>query len=83
MAIGDPSIERSYDIPVFLLDPISHKLVLNPVTTEFGDTYEKEELYIHLGNNNNMDPLSNKQLNRGMIYNNLNLKYSVEDFLKM
>ena len=44
LAIGDPDIPSQFIIPSHLLDPLSGQIMLNPVTTELGDTYEKERL---------------------------------------
>ena len=48
--------------------------MINPMTTELGDTYEKESLFNFISQNGSLDPISKQPLKQNKIYNNLNLK---------
>ena len=43
--------------------PLSGKLFMDPVRTEYGHTYERDALLKYLRNNNNLDPKAGKPVN--------------------
>ena len=43
--------------------PLSGKLFMDPVTTQYGHTYERHALLEHLRHNNNLDPKAGKIVN--------------------
>jgi len=58
--------------------PLTGKLFVDPVNTEYGRTYERKALMEHLNENNNMDPLVRKPVSVDKITPNLNLKEMID-----
>ena len=61
-----------------MICPLTGKLYVDPVTTEYGHTYEQKALMEYLSKNNNMDPLVRKPVSVDKITPNLNLRKMVE-----
>lgn len=80
----DKYIDRdryNYEIPDYFICELSKNLMLNPVITKHGNTYEKDPLlaFVH---QNGIDPKNNKPLNRMEVYPNLAIKDAMEEFLR-
>ena len=50
------------DVNEDLVCPLTHKVFVDPVSTPFGYTYEREALLRYMANNNNMDPKAKKPI---------------------
>lgn len=82
LAISSSAIQPFADIkpaPAYLCDPLTGKLLKNPVTTPLGKTYERESIenYIKI---NHKDPDSGQPLQINQLIPNLNLKYVLEKY---
>ena len=55
--------------------------MMNPVLSKYGDSYEKSKISDYI-NRFKIDYVTKKPLRQEEIVPNLNLKYSIEDFLK-
>ena len=79
--------ENEKVIPDFMLDPISRKMIKDPVIIPSGISYEKETLEEFMKLNGCIDPsnrykLFRNALNRANIFPNLTLKRIIEEFLE-
>lgn len=80
----DKYIDRdrySYKIADYFLCELSGELLLDPVITIYGNTYERENLIQYM-NQCGKDPKSNKSLALPEVYPNLAMRDAVETFLK-
>ena len=62
--------------------PLTHKLFEDPVTTEFGHTYERKALVEYLSKNNNVEPQAGKPISVDRLTPNLNVKKMVQIYMK-
>lgn len=53
----------------------------DPVTTDSGQTYEREALEQHLQKNGRTDPFTRQPI-KGPLYPNISIKKAVQDFLQ-
>ena len=68
------------DIPNEYICPISQKLMINPVTTLVGNTYEEEYIKKWL-ENHDTDPLFNETLKNKNLIENKGLKETISDWI--
>lgn len=68
------------EIPSNFLCPISKEIMLNPVTTSSGSTYEKENI-VKWMNDKKTDPLT-RQIISKKLYKNTILKNIIEEYIK-
>ena len=66
--------DEDIDVDEGLVCPLSHKVFVNPVTTQYGHTYEKADLMKYLAENNNLDPLEKKPVIKERILPALTIK---------
>ena len=84
MELLDKFIDRdryNYEIPDYFICEFSKELMLNPVITKHGNTYEKGPLLIYV-QQYGVDPKNNKPLDPIEIYPNLAIKDAMEEFLR-
>ena len=68
------------EIPSNFLCPISKEIMLNPVTTSSGFTYEKENI-VKWMNDKKTDPLTREIISK-KLYKNIILKNIIEEYIK-
>jgi len=56
--VGDPQKEKDLIIPDYLCCKITLDLMVDPVTTEAGHTYEREVVEDHFKRNGYIDPVT-------------------------
>ena len=63
--------------------PLTGKLFVNPVSTPYGHTYERDALLIFMAANNNMDPKAKQPLMQGDLHPNVAIKKLAENVRKL
>lgn len=79
----DKFIDRdryNYEIPQYFICEISRKLMLNPMITKYGNTYDKSSILGYI-QTHMRDPKENKPLTAGEVYPNLAMRDAMELFL--
>ncbi|KAK1933642.1 E3 ubiquitin-protein ligase CHIP [Phytophthora citrophthora] len=69
------------EVPDYFMCPISMEVMLDPVTTPNGVSYERRCLEEHLRHNGAIDPLTRKRLTLDMLRPNTSLKAAIQDYL--
>jgi STIP1 family protein 1 len=77
---GDKA-ENRRDMPDWAWDGISFNLMLDPVMTKTGQSYERLSIYKHL-ERSQTDPLTREPLRKEDLRPNLGLRQAVEDFVE-
>ncbi len=62
--------------------PLTGKLFTDPVTTEYGRTYERKALLEYMAENNNLDPLVRKPISEDRLTPNLIVKELITSYNK-
>ncbi|TYZ59363.1 hypothetical protein PybrP1_002916 [[Pythium] brassicae (nom. inval.)] len=70
------------EIPEYFVCPVSMEIMVDPVTTPNGISYERKCLEEHLRKNGPVDPLTRKQLTFEMLRPNTSLRAAIQDFLE-
>ncbi len=70
------------DAPDYMVCPLTKKLFVDPVSTRYGHTYEKEALEEYLKKNNNLDPVARMEVDPREIHPNTYALKSVRDYRK-
>ncbi|CAO3631781.1 unnamed protein product [Cunninghamella echinulata] len=70
------------EIPDAYLDKISFNMMIDPVFTPDGITYERQSLLDHFARNGHFDPITRKPCTESQLVPNLSLREAIEDFLK-
>ena len=60
--------DEDIDVNEDLVCPLTHKVFVDPVSTPFGHTYEREALLKYMAENNNMDPKAKKPIQKSLIF---------------
>ena len=71
--------EEIINIKSSFICPISHIMMINPVITPYGTTYEKSEILKWIEKNNN-DFMAKKPLNKEMLVTNFILKAKMREY---
>ena len=71
----------SLKIPIEYLCPITQEIMSDPVVTDYGHSYEKQEIEEHT-RCKGADPQTRKPLSLSQIHPNLTLKNLIEGYLK-
>lgn len=74
-----PAAPAPASIPDYFCDPVTKKLLIDPVTIPNGQTYERKDIEEYI-DQNHKDPLSGQPLERNQLVPNLNLKYALEKY---
>lgn len=69
------------EIPDYYMCPVSMEIMLDPVTTPNGVSYERRCIEEHLRTNGAVDPLTRKTLTLDMLRPNTNLRAAIQDYL--
>jgi len=70
-------------IPKDIICRLSRKVMIEPVTTPFGKTYEREAIEEHLTNSGGRDPFNaSERFSASQLINNLALKNFIDQFLE-
>jgi STIP1 family protein 1 len=83
-ALLDKYIDRdryNYEIPEYYICEISGGLMMDPMITKYGHTYDKSSILSYI-NTYMKDPKENKPLSAGEVYPNLAMRDAMESFLK-
>lgn len=78
---GCPDLAIDLEPPLYLCDPISFHLFLEPIVTPSGHSYEKSWLLQHL-EKHDCDPLTRQKVQRDQCYPNYALKQCVDNYLQ-
>ena len=78
---GCPDLAIDLEPPLYLCDPISFHLFLEPMVTPSGHSYEKSWLLQHL-EKHDYDPLTRQKIQRDQCYPNYALKQCVDNYLQ-
>lgn len=70
------------DIPEYFVCPVSMEIMVDPVTTPNGVSYERKCLEAHLKANGPVDPLTRSKLTLEMLRPNTSLRAAIHDFLE-
>ncbi|TMW63927.1 hypothetical protein Poli38472_014632 [Pythium oligandrum] len=70
------------DIPEYFICPVSMEIMLDPVTTPNGVSYERHCLEEHLKKNGAVDPLTRQRLTLDMIRPNNSLRSAIQEYLE-
>jgi len=77
---SDESLKR--EVPDYFYDKISFNVLVDPVITPSGVTYERLSLHEHFRHIGQIDPLSRTPLTEKDLISNLALKEAVDDFIE-
>ncbi|KAJ3047293.1 STIP1 y and U box-containing protein 1 [Rhizophlyctis rosea] len=77
---NDESAKRR-EVPDYYCGKISFEIMMDPVVTPSGITYDRTEIRQHLNKIGQFDPLSRKPLREEDLVANLSLKEAIDDFL--
>ena len=66
--------DEDNDVDESLVCPLSHKVFVDPVTTQYGHTYERSNLMSYLAENGNMDPKAKKPVQLDRIFPALSMR---------
>lgn len=69
------------DVPEYFVCPVSMEVMLDPVTTPNGVSYERSCIEQHLRANGPVDPLTRKRLTLDMLRPNTALREAIQDYL--
>ncbi|KAF1314523.1 E3 ubiquitin-protein ligase chip, partial [Globisporangium splendens] len=70
------------EIPEYFICPVSMEIMVDPVSTPNGVSYERKCLEEHLRKNGPVDPLTRKTLTLEMLRPNNSLRSAIQDFLE-
>lgn len=70
-------------IPEHLLCELTKEIMTEPVITTEGHTYDKEELEKYISVYGYKDPVTGNQIDKMLIIKNINIKQSLEDFIRI
>ncbi|KAI9729761.1 MAG: hypothetical protein M1834_006712 [Cirrosporium novae-zelandiae] len=79
-AIASPDLEKR-EVPDWMIDDISFQVMLDPVITKTGHSYERATLLEHL-RRSHTDPLTREPLTEAELRPNLALRSACEEFLE-
>ena len=80
-AIADPENVKRRDVPDYLIDPVTFAVMVDPVTTPNGISYERATILEHL-KRSARDPLTGEAMGTGDLRANLGLRAASEEFLE-
>jgi len=80
--IGNPHALFKFEVPEYMNCKLSGQLMDDPVTIQSGLTYERSALLEHLRKTGHFDPITREPISADHVYPNLNIKQSIEAFLK-
>jgi len=80
--IGNPYELFKFEIADYMRCRLTKELMEDPVTIQSGLTYERLPLLEHLRKTGHYDPTTREPISIDYIYPNLNIKQSIESFLK-
>lgn len=75
------TISEDINAPEHLVCPLTNKVFVDPVDTEYSHTYEREALIRYLDENHDLDPKARKVVDRSQIRQNASLKCIVDSYL--
>ena len=67
MLLQELTKDEDTDVDDSLVCPLTHKVYVDPVTTQYGYIYERAALMKYMAENNNMDPQAKKPIARERI----------------
>ena len=73
-------LKNEDDIPQNYICPISYEIMIDPVITPYGISYDRESIEKWLINHD-MDPIAHKKLNKNMLIPNYALKSLLEEYI--
>jgi hypothetical protein len=73
-------LKNEDDIPQNYICPISYEIMIDPVITPYGISYDRESIEKWLINHD-MDPIAHKKLNKNMLIPNYALKSLIEEYI--
>lgn len=77
---ADP-LQKQREVPDYLFGKIHFNIMLDPVITPSGITYDRTEILEHLEKIGNFDPISRKEITEKDLIPNRSLREAIEDFL--
>jgi STIP1 homology and U-box containing protein 1 len=80
-AISDPDHHQKREVPDYLIDGITFELLVDPVVTKNGRSYDRATLIEHL-KRSPMDPLTREPLAIGDLRPNIALKEACTEFME-
>ncbi|KAJ4363128.1 hypothetical protein N0V83_010248 [Neocucurbitaria cava] len=80
-AISDPEHQQKRDVPDWLVDPVSFELMVDPVVTKNGRSYERATLIEHL-KRSPTDPLTRERLTISDLRPNIALREACTEFME-
>mmetsp|Transcript_11981 Transcript_11981/g.28058 ORF Transcript_11981/g.28058 Transcript_11981/m.28058 type:complete len:402 (+) Transcript_11981:195-1400(+) len=77
-------VQRSTaDVPKGILCPLSHRIMLDPVSTPSGSTYDRDFIETHIKTKGPTDPINpSEKVSLEKLVPNLSLKHYIDDFLE-
>jgi hypothetical protein len=73
-------LKNEDDIPQNYLCPISYEIMIDPVITPYGISYDRESIEKWL-TDKDFDPITHKKLNKNMLIPNYALKSLIEEYI--
>ena len=73
-------LKNEEDIPQNYICPISYEIMIDPVITPYGISYDRESIEKWL-TKNDLDPIAHQKLNKNMLIPNYALKSLIEEYI--
>ena len=74
-------VHKKSDIPAYYFCPLTTQLLVDPVINEYGNTYEKKA-YVSYTAANKKDPLTGKELDKNIMYDNIAVRAAIDHYLE-
>lgn len=71
------------EVPDYFCCSISMDIMMDPVTTPNGISYERYWIEKHIATNGQIDPITRKTLTKSMLVANVNLRQAIEHYLEL